>query len=311
LQNRSLNVIEIILGNVIQSIKQLNKDILALTMLVTGLIICLIGGKYFKHVIFFVGFIVGALIGYYGVPDLLAIFHSTLSDKTLLYFSLALGATVGIICVVIYKASVFTLGATGGVIVGEFVWQFVITYWGNSIPSKAIVQVSVIIAFAVVFGYLAFKFVEFVLKGVTAFVGSFMFATSLAYWIARIKHDQTTSIIDWIRFFDNKNNVSNITATCDAYCYVCITVWILLFVIGCYVQYSLHKHFKKKDFEDDLSENEEDNARRRQSQKQSKANNGHYNERDYPMTSRPSYVQSGPNKQLGRKQNVPDDVDYL
>jgi len=94
-----------------------------------------------------------------------------------------------------------------------------------------------------------------------------MFASSLAYWIFCIHHDNRNSVINWIYFFDNESALHHATYECDAYCYICLVVWLVLFIAGCYVQYSFHKRHKKAEYEDEISKDSLDDDGRKSSNK--------------------------------------------
>jgi len=233
----------------------MNEDIIGGTMLLTGLFVCFFGGKYFKHVIFFVGFVIGALFAYYVLGSIWTAFHSHIESTTRLYISLTVGGLMGILCVVVYKAAVLSLGAVAGVILMQMIFQVFHAYL--VIPQPNVVQLVLILTGAVVGGFLAFKFVTFVLKGVTAFVGSFMFASGVSYFIERLQNQHNDNVLDFVQFFTSQKTANTFSEECDWHCYLCIVMWLALFVSGTVVQYKLHGKHNPKDFDDDISEESE------------------------------------------------------
>eukprot|EP00486_Rosalina_sp_Unknown_P001022 CAMPEP_0201572522 /NCGR_PEP_ID=MMETSP0190_2-20130828/15838_1 /ASSEMBLY_ACC=CAM_ASM_000263 /TAXON_ID=37353 /ORGANISM="Rosalina sp." /LENGTH=407 /DNA_ID=CAMNT_0047998383 /DNA_START=148 /DNA_END=1371 /DNA_ORIENTATION=+ len=252
----------------LDSAGSINQDILAGTMLVVGLFVTFFGARFFKHIIFFVGFLIGGFLTYYSVPIIWSWFDAKVQDDTLLYMSLTVGALCGVLLVVVYKAAVFSCGAICGAIFSQILWIAVVanvdTEGKDWMPG---VQIGVLVVFAGLGGWLAFKFVEQVLKAITAFVGGFMFASGIAYFIGRIDKKNDTNVIDWVIFFGSYKNYTNLEDVCDVYCIVCILLWLVMFAAGCFVQYKLHKKHKRKDHDDDdesdsdYSSSEEDSDR--------------------------------------------------
>jgi len=240
------------MGSLFHKADELNEDIIGLTMVLAGLFVCFWGGKFFKHVIFFVGFVIGALVAYYVLASIWKAFHSQIESTTRLYISLTVGALMGILCVVIYKAAVLSLGAVGGVILAQILFQVIHAYIVMHQPT--VVQLVCILTGAALGGFLAFKFVTFVLKGITAFVGSFMFASGVSYFIERLKSEKGTNVLNFIQFFTSQKTVNSFSAECDWHCYLCLGMWLTLFVSGTIVQYKLHGKHNPKEFDDDVSE---------------------------------------------------------
>merc|ERR1712228_957473 len=188
--------------NILESAHDLNQDILGGTMLLVGLFATFFGAKYFKYMIFFIGFIIGGFIAYFSTPTIYSWFGATVKDDTLLYISLVFGAFCGILLVVIYKAAVFAVGAICGAIFSQILWIAVVA--NIETPDEdwmVALQIGVLIAFALIGGYLAFKFVKQVMKAVTAFLGAFLFASGVAYFISRIDASDERNVIDWVVFF--------------------------------------------------------------------------------------------------------------
>jgi len=220
-------------------------------MIIVGLFVTFFGARFFKHIVFFIGFILGAFIAYYSVPFVFEWFDSTVQDDTLLYMSLSIGALGGVLLVVVYKAAVFSCGAIGGAILSQILWIAVVS--NVSVPDEDWmigVQIGVLLLFALIGGWLAFKFVEQLLKAVTAFIGGFMFASGTAFFLSRLDQSDGRNVVDWVVFFGNYQNYTNLEAVCDIWCIVCFLIWIVFFAAGCFVQYKLHRKHKRKDNDD-------------------------------------------------------------
>ena len=166
----------------------LNQDIISGVMIPVGLIFAFFGSKWFKYIIFFVGFVIGGLGTWFLMGDIATIFKFTISDQATLYISLGVGAALGFLLIALYKLSVFVTGAIFGVIISQLLWKVIISLEPD-LPQQKVIQFGLITVFAIGFGLLAFYFVKQVLKIVTAFIGGFFFATAIAYFIERIAGD--------------------------------------------------------------------------------------------------------------------------
>jgi len=234
---------------------EIDQWILAVTMLVAGLFVAFLGARFFKHIVFFVGFLLGGVLAYYAVPEMFSWFDSSVAADTLLYITLAMGALCGVLLVVVYKAAVFSCGAICGAILSQIIWIGVVS--NAEVPDEdymAGVQVGVLVGAALLGGWLAFKFVEQVLKAVTAFIGGFMFASGVAFCLSELDSADSRNVVDWVVFFGSWQSYRSLDDVCDAYCIVCIVLWLALFAVGCFVQYKLHKTHRRKDHDDDDEE---------------------------------------------------------
>ena len=121
----------------------------------------LFGARLFKHITFFIGFLLAVFITYYGVPSTLELFGTSIKDDTLLYLSLSVGALTGVLLTGLYNASVFLCGAIGGAIVSQVLWILVVS--NADVPDKSYIvglQIGVLFLFALIGGCITFKFVE-------------------------------------------------------------------------------------------------------------------------------------------------------
>lgn len=150
--------------DLLESAHNLNQDILGGTMLLVGLFATFFGAKFFKYMIFFIGFILGGFLAYFATPTIYSWVGYKVQDDTLLYISLVFGAFTGILLVVIYKAAVFAVGAIAGAVFSQVLWIAVVANVDTPNEDYMIaIQIGVLIAFALIGGYLAFKFVKQVL----------------------------------------------------------------------------------------------------------------------------------------------------
>ncbi|ETO17802.1 hypothetical protein RFI_19510, partial [Reticulomyxa filosa] len=171
---------------------------------------------------------------------------SHIEDTTRLYLSLAFGGALGLICVVVYKAAVLSLGAVGGVILAQLIFQLVHGY--VVISHTSAIQLVFIVIGAIVGSFAAFKFVAFILKGITAFVGSFMFSSAVSYFIERSQKHHGSNVMNFLRFFTSQKNVNSFSQECDWRCYVCLAMWMTLFIGGAAVQYKFYQKLNSNEF---------------------------------------------------------------
>lgn len=170
------------LESTLQQIENVNQIILAGLLILGGCIITFWGAKLFKQIIFFIGFIAGTLFTYFIMNNI----DIDTSLRIHLLVSCGVGVFIGFICVMIYKMAVFTTGAIAGLIIGQFVWQFTVTNFPNSIlmEHSQLYNTIFIIVCALIGGLLAFKCMDIVLRGLTAFIGSFMVSSGIAFFVA-------------------------------------------------------------------------------------------------------------------------------
>ena len=80
-----------------------------------------------------------------------------------------------------------------------------------------------------------------------------MFASGLAFFLTRapfIENDSARNVIDWVMFFGSYQNYTNLEDVCDIWCIVCVTLWLVCFAAGCFIQYKCHRRFKRKENDD-------------------------------------------------------------
>ena len=177
------------LTDTLDQIENVNQITLAALLVIGGCIVTFFGAKLFKQFIFFIGFVAGTLFTYF-------IMNNIDIDTTLrihLLISCGVGIFLGFICVAIYKMAVFTTGAIAGLILSQFVWQFIVSHFPNSflMEHSEICNVALCCGCAIICGFVAFKCMDVLLRGLTAFIGSFMVASGAAYFVA-VKHNIRT-----------------------------------------------------------------------------------------------------------------------
>lgn len=235
------------MSDFVDELQGINQDIISGVMILVGIVFAFFGSKWFKYIIFFVGFCIGGIGGYFLMGDLALLFKWNLTTESILYISLGLGAALGFILVALYKLAVFCTGAIFGIILSQILWKIIIAAKPD-LPQRQVIQFALITVFAISFGLLAFCFVKQVLKIITAFIGSFFFAAALAYFIQRIagtNKNDSTNVIDWVSFFSNQNTYNNgsVSAVCDGYCILCIYLSGLQYLLQVcmFIQYKFNK----------------------------------------------------------------------
>ena len=170
------------LESILTKIEHTDQIILAGLFVVGGCIATFWGERLFKQIIFFIGFTAGTLFTYFIVNTI----DVDVSLRVHLLVSFAIGIFIGFCCVIIYKMSVFTTGAVAGLIAGQFLWQFAVSEFPHSflMDRPEIYNSVVILVCALIGGFVAFKLMEVVLRGLTAFVGSFCVTSGSAYFIS-------------------------------------------------------------------------------------------------------------------------------
>lgn len=139
------------------------------------------------------------------------------------------------------------------------------------------------------------------MKAVTAFLGAFMFASGVAYFISRIDTSDERNVIDWVVFFGAYQNYANLDDVCDAYCIVCVILWVVMFAAGLFVQYKL---FKK---EDDGKSKDKDEYETDSSDGDSESESVHKhkkNKRKRSGSSDDSYSDGNSNKRQQQQQQI-------
>ena len=169
-------------GDVELSWQYFDQVILATLLVIGGFILTFWGAKLFRTLIFLIGFLAGTLGAYFIINTIDVGF----SLRVHLLVSFGFGILVGALCVMIYKASLFTIGALSGFIGGQFMWKFAVSQVPDSflMQRPQIYNPVVLLICALIGGWIAFKLMEVLLRGLTAFVGSFCVTSGMAYFIS-------------------------------------------------------------------------------------------------------------------------------
>jgi len=95
-----------------------------------------------------------------------------------------------------------------GVIIAQGIWQFIITenYVTLNIPDPKMINIIFVSIMAIIFGFLAFKLVDIVLKLVTAFVGAFCVSSGIAFLVIKYVKKQDKNLISMMEFFCHSNS---------------------------------------------------------------------------------------------------------
>eukprot|EP01084_Bolivina_argentea_P002392 4411_1 len=233
----------------LEIVEEVSEGILAIILIVTGIIILLWGAKLLKWILFIMGFVAGTLLTYAiihnaGLPD------SSPVIRYSIFIAIAVGICVGVLAIFVYNAAVFIAGAICGIIIAQLLWHFITTFVDMPQKTSEIVNIVLVLVFAIIFGFLAFKFMKFIAKPITSFIGSFMTTSGIAYYIQRYAvKDFDNNLMDITQYFNSSNQ-------CDMYCWIFIGIWIVLFIIGMLYQYEVCKqagHIKLANIEDELT----------------------------------------------------------
>ena len=170
-----------LIDDTLEKIEDVNQIVLAALLVLGGCVVTFWGGKLFKAIVFFIGFVSGTLFAWFIVNNL----DLTVTLRVHLLVSCGVGLFVGLMCVMIYRMSVFTTGAVAGLIVGQLAWQLVASHFpGCFLMQKAEIYNSVVIVvLALIGGLVATKFMQIALRGLTAFVGAFFVASGISFFI--------------------------------------------------------------------------------------------------------------------------------
>lgn len=211
---------------------EINQDILAAAMFLAAVPLTFYGGAWFNWIIFFIGF---CIVGY-SVFSLCDQVMDLASDVSL-YVSLGVGVLGGLILSYAHKLSIFSTGAVAGAVVFQFVYIHIETY--TSFNPEYYQYVIIVCAWSGLCGYVVYKTYKFLLRGITAFLGGFMFASAISYLVKRVSEEEG-GVLDVVEYFNYKDT------RCDNYwCYLLAGSWLTMFLAGLIHQYSLKKKYKK------------------------------------------------------------------
>eukprot|EP01083_Nonionella_stella_P083599 231220_1 len=213
-------------------VEAISSSILAIILIVIGVILLLQGAKLLKWILFLQGFVVATLFTYFflhniGLPE----------DASLLSYSIIISIVVGTCCglliVRFFDAAIFIVGAICGIIIAQLLWHVIASY--VDVQDAQIYNVVLVIVFAIGFSFIAAKFVIFIAKPITAFIGGFLTISGLAYFIQRyVAKDFTHNIMDITQYFSVHNE-------CGTNCWIFIGLWVVLCIVGIVVQHELYK----------------------------------------------------------------------
>jgi len=208
---------------------------LALMLVIGGAIVGLFGHKLLRPMMFFFGFVAGTFLGYVLLTE---VEHRELlnsSDSDIYdYAPIIFGVCVGFLTLCVHTAAMFTMGSIAGMILAQNVWDNIIAPWflSNDENEEAYNVVFVVVA-AVICGFVAIKFVEKLLKPLTAFIGSYMLQSGIVFFIQEWilgTDDDDDNVLEVTPFFVKRTK-------CDMECFVFSAVWVVLFVFCLSYQY--------------------------------------------------------------------------
>jgi len=159
-----------------------------------------------------------------------------LESDVSLYVSLGVGVLGGLILSYAHKLSIFSTGAVAGAVVFQFVYIHVETY--TNLDPEYYQYVIIVCVWSAICGYIVYKTYKFLLRGITAFLGGFMFASAISYLVKRVSEEEG-GVLDVVEYFNYKDT------RCDNYwCYLLAGSWLTMFLAGLIHQYSLKNKYK-------------------------------------------------------------------
>eukprot|EP00484_Ammonia_sp_Unknown_P008165 CAMPEP_0197061586 /NCGR_PEP_ID=MMETSP1384-20130603/137994_1 /TAXON_ID=29189 /ORGANISM="Ammonia sp." /LENGTH=251 /DNA_ID=CAMNT_0042497291 /DNA_START=77 /DNA_END=832 /DNA_ORIENTATION=- len=221
-------------------VQNITEGVLATILIIGGIVVGFYGYKLHKAILFLLGFIAGAFLTYFILNNV-----GIASDSDFLHYSLLIAFVIGIctgcLAIAVYNTSVFIIGAICGMIIAQCLWHLIMGWFPN-IAKPHIYNIIIVLLFAVIFGFIAFKFVAVLIKPLTAFIGSYMMMAGSAYFVQKyiVKQDGD-NVVDVAQFFEAGNE-------CGTGCYIFLGCWALLFVICLFVQFRVGKDGKVASF---------------------------------------------------------------
>merc|ERR1712154_50632 len=84
---------------------------------------------------------------------------------------------------------------------------------------------------------IAFKCMEVVLRGLTAFIGSFMVSSGVAYFVSKYIIEDNANVMSMVEFFETNKDIKSLESQCHLECFISLGVWGCLFLSGLIYQY--------------------------------------------------------------------------
>ena len=162
-------------------IQDISEGVLAAILIIGGVFIGFCGNKLHKAILFLFGFLAGVFLVYF-------ILHNVDIDakSDFLHYSLiiafVIGLCIGCLTLWLYKTAIFVCGAICGIIIAQSLWHLIIG-WFPDIQYPEIYNIIIVILFAIILGLIAMKFIDVIVKPLTAFIGSYMMTSGSAYFI--------------------------------------------------------------------------------------------------------------------------------
>lgn len=160
--------------------------ILAAVCVLIGTVLCFLGYRVFKFVLFLSGFLLGFFITYMLCSGYLA---DKLSGKALehedqifLGVSLGVGIFAGLLTLCLFYLGLFVLGATMGWVVGMFFLPFLYKH-SEYLAEHNWLPYLILLAFAIAGGILILCIQKVVIVISTSFLGAFLFVTGFDYYL--------------------------------------------------------------------------------------------------------------------------------
>lgn len=207
--------------------RAINQDLLAGVMAAASLPMAFYGSSLWNYMVVVIGFLLGGYLTY----GLLCEYGDQIGvdEQLTLWLSIGIGVALGVILVYLQKCAIFLFGAIGFTILGNIIYATIAIQlnWDNDY-----VHGGAIILCAIIGGCLMLWIFKQLLKAVTAFVGGYMAASAMSYFIDRYALREDTSFVDVLQFFGDYDNIHQCSDTCTA----CLVTWGVVFVFGLWFQ---------------------------------------------------------------------------
>jgi hypothetical protein len=239
-------------------------DFLAITMLITGPVICFYGFKAFRAALA----IVSAVLSAYSCYILVSTYTEfTASMEYIVVFTAGLAGALAALTVL--DLGIFLLGAAFGGLLSNVAFH---TFYQNLNikENEALVRCLLLLSCCLVCGLLALYCLRFLIKIFTAAIGSYMIVAALSHISLRLGIFPTSPYSP--QFFFNTPDKFQCTGAGTrllAICYGFGSLWIILFICGLIMQLTAFKstngnEFRDKDYYEEIKLNERERKTRQE-----------------------------------------------
>jgi hypothetical protein len=209
----------------------LNADIIAVIAFLISPVLIFYGQKSFRFVMGAVG---GVLAGY-GMSVGFETHGHNISLAAQIFICIVVGVVGCVVLIYAYYLGIFVVGAVGGLLLSNVIYQLVVQH--NEVTPDDTTQHIVLICVAIICGFIALCFSEFLLRLITPFIGGYLFVAAIdhlggrvGWWTATL--DPTSGFFRSSTYFGCPSGSKS--------CNSLLGVWLALFILGVIVQFTLH-----------------------------------------------------------------------